>query len=188
MWVWKFTLIIDCSYSSTRGILKRHVWKCFSFEGHTISHAVHLISPRPLSASWVVKSHCTFCHPKTMKNMNLLNWNFFIHKFYQREITFSFQAGFFRGRESKERSDNNKELTLCSHDSVTSYVHYSVFIPFTIPCFEDWTSLHNSFLSNNYLKIYFMKSRNEFQHTAVTLQETVWNLTKNIVRIWREIC
>lgn len=55
---------------------------------------------------------------------------------------------------------------------------------FNISCFEDWNTLHNSFLSENYLKIYCIKSRNELHYTALIHQEIVWNLTMNTVRIW----
>ena len=96
-------------------------WKTSSLWGICNFTCYISYPPLPFSASWVVKSLYMFCHPK-LKNINLLNWTFFIHKFLsKRNDVFYFQAGLFRGRESKEWSDHKKKQW-----SMLTYFYYII--------------------------------------------------------------
>lgn len=98
-------------------------WKTFSL--WEICNFTCYISypPSPLLCFMSGKITLHVLSSQTVKNINLLNWTFFIHKFLSKrnDFFFYFQAGFFRGRESKEWSDHKKKQW-----SMLTYFYYII--------------------------------------------------------------
>ena len=85
-------------------------------------HMLYILSPPPLLCFMSGKITLHVLSSQTVKNINLLNWTFFIHKFLsKRNDVFYFQAGLFRGRESKEWSDHKKKQW-----SMLTYFYYII--------------------------------------------------------------
>ena len=85
-------------------------------------HMLYILSPLPLLCFMSGKITPHVLSSQTVKNINLLNWTFFIHKFLSKrnDFFFIFRLGFLGEENLKNDQITKRSNGLCSHISITS--------------------------------------------------------------------